>query len=267
MLAGAVRHALFGGGGRLRPKLCLAVAEACGDPDPYLADAVAAAVEMVHCASLVHDDLPCFDNADVRRGQPTVHRAFGETTAVLTGDHLIVLAFEIVGRASENNPKKLPAIVSLLARGVGAPYGIIAGQAWEAEAKIDAVSYRRAKTGALFAASAALGAVSAGASPQAWSIVGELIGEAYQVADDIMDVTSNEQTIGKPVGQDAAHGRPNAAIDLGLSGAKALFERLIRDAVQAIPACVDPEPVRMWIGEAEKRARDAQGAVTRDPQQ
>lgn len=255
-LAGAVRHALFPGGGRLRPKLCLAVATACGDPDPHVADAAAAAIEMMHCASLVHDDLPCFDAADTRRGQPTVHRAFGESVAVLTGDHLIVLAFEHIARASVDAPRRLPQLVSLLARGVGAPFGLIAGQAWESEPRVDASLYRRAKTGALFEAAAALGAVAAGASPQGWSLVGARIGEAYQVADDILDVAGDASRAGKPVGQDATHGRPNAVHEHGLQEACWLFERLVRDASDAIPACPDPEPIRTWLREAERRVKN-----------
>lgn len=257
LLSAAARHAVFPGGGRLRPRLCLAVASACGDPDPGITDAAAAAVELMHCASLVHDDLPCFDAADTRRGQPTVHRAFGESIAVLTGDQLIVLAFEHLARAGVESPRRLAAMVSLLAKGAGAPYGIVAGQAWESEPKIDASLYRRAKTGALFEAAAALGAVAAGASPAAWSVVGARIGEAYQVADDILDVMGDPERLGKPVGQDAAFGRPNAVVELGLAEARRLFDRLVRDAAAAVPACVDPEPVRVWLSEAERRARGA----------
>jgi geranylgeranyl diphosphate synthase type II len=257
LLAGAVRHALFPGGARLRPRLCLAVAAACGDPEPHLADAAAAAIEMMHCASLVHDDLPCFDAADTRRGQPTVHRAFGESMALLAGDQLIVLAFEHLARAAADAPRKLPALVSLLARGAGAPHGIVAGQAWESEPRIDGSLYRRAKTGALFEAAAALGAACAGASVHAWSAVGARIGEAYQVADDIFDVMGDPERLGKPVGQDAALGRPNAVAELGIAGARRLFEKLVRDAVDAIPSCVDREPVRAWIDAADRRARGA----------
>jgi geranylgeranyl diphosphate synthase, type II len=256
-LCAALRHAVFPGGGRLRPKLCLAVAASCGDPEPHLTGAAAAAVELMHCASLVHDDLPCFDAADTRRGQPTVHRAFGESTAVLAGDQLIVLAFEHLARAGAESPRKLAPMVSLLARAAGAPYGIVAGQAWESEPKIDAALYRRAKTGALFEAAAALGAAAAGASPGAWAVVGARIGEAYQVADDILDVMGDPERLGKPVGQDAALGRPNVVCELGLADARRLFDRLVRDAAAAMPACADPEPVRAWLNEAERRARGA----------
>ena len=256
----AIRHALFPGGGRLRPKLCLAISSACGEHDSSLAEAAAASVEMIHCASLVHDDLPCFDDADTRRGLPTVHRAFGESIAVLTGDQLIVLAFEHLAHtaaASAGGVRKLPSMISLLARGAGAPFGLIAGQAWESEPRVDAALYRRAKTGALFEAAAALGAVAAGASPQAWAVVGARIGEAYQVADDILDVCGDASRAGKPLGQDAAHGRPNAAMSLGVKEARRLFDRLVGEAMDAIPACVDPEPVRLWVREAARRARAA----------
>jgi geranylgeranyl diphosphate synthase type II len=109
-LAAAMRHAVFPGGARIRPTLCLAVAAACGDDHPALADAAAAAVELMHCASLVHDDLPCFDDAPTRRGRPSVHRAFGERLAVLAGDALIVLAFEALGRGAAQAPRRLPAL-------------------------------------------------------------------------------------------------------------------------------------------------------------
>ncbi len=98
-LSAAMRHAVVPGGARIRPKLCLAVAGACGADDPALVDAAATSIELLHCASLVHDDLPCFDNADMRRGKPSVHKAFGQPLAVLAGDALIVLAFEIIARA------------------------------------------------------------------------------------------------------------------------------------------------------------------------
>src|SRR5271166_6512122 len=100
LLAAAMRHAVFPRGARVRPRLCLAVATACGDDQPAASNGAAAAIELLHCASLVHDDLPCFDDADTRRGRPSVHKAFGEALAVLTGDALIVLAFQTLGRAA-----------------------------------------------------------------------------------------------------------------------------------------------------------------------
>lgn len=263
-LRAAARHAVFPGGARLRPRLCLAVAAACGDPEPEITDAAMAAIELIHCASLVHDDLPCFDDAETRRGQPAVHRAFGEDMAVLVGDHLIVLAFEHLARVSARRPRRLAPMVSLLARAAGAPHGIVAGQAWEGEPAIDSAVYRRSKTGALFEAAAALGAVAAGASPRAWRALGARIGEAYQIADDLHDVTGDPERLGKPVGRDAALGRPNAVAELGLAGARALFERLVGEASESLPADVDVEPVRAWIQEAERRARGAPPPPSRE---
>ena len=133
-LAQALRYAVFPGGARVRPRLSLAVAMACGDDRPELSNGAAAAIELLHCASLVHDDLPCFDDAATRRGKASVHAAFGEPLAVLAGDALIVRAFEALALAAVAEPLRLPALLGLLGAAVGAPNGIVAGQAWECEA-------------------------------------------------------------------------------------------------------------------------------------
>ena len=167
LLASALHYAVFPGGHRIRPQLCLAVAQACGDGDlPTSAAAAAAAIELLHCASLVHDDLPCFDDADTRRGKPSVHAHFGTPIAVLAGDALIVLAFETLARAAA--PERLPLLISIVAAAVGAPSGIVAGQAWECEAAVPLVDYQRAKTGALFVGSTMAGAAAAGLDPEPW---------------------------------------------------------------------------------------------------
>ena len=151
-LASAVRHAVFPGGARIRPQLCMAVATACGDDAPQLTNAAAVALELMHCASLVHDDMPAFDNADTRRGLPSVHRAFGERLAVLSGDALIVMAFRELARAGSRHPERLATVMRWLDEGVGPPDGIVAGQAWECEPSARLDQYQRAKTGSLFAA-------------------------------------------------------------------------------------------------------------------
>jgi geranylgeranyl diphosphate synthase type II len=166
-LAAALGHALFPGGARVRPQLALAVAIACGDDAPALSNAAAASIELIHCASLVHDDMPCFDNADLRRGKPTVHRAFSEPVALLTGDALIVLAFETLARAASVAPERLAGLVATLARATGAQSGICAGQGWESEPAVDLSAYHRAKTGALFVAATTMGAQAAGQNPAA----------------------------------------------------------------------------------------------------
>jgi len=236
-LTAAMRYAIFPGGARIRPRLCLAVARACGNDQPELADAVAASIEILHCASLVHDDLPCFDDAATRRGRPSVHKAFGEQLAVLTGDALIVLAFEAIAHASLGAPVRLGNLVMIVSRAVGAPHGICAGQAWECEPKISLAQYQRAKTGALFAAATAGGAAAAGHDSNLWHRLGERLGEAYQIADDIRDVVSNEGDLGKPTGQDEALGRPNAVNSLGIGSAVLRLEDLVRSAIDEIPKC------------------------------
>ncbi len=234
LLAAALLDAVFPGGHRIRPQLCLAVSRACGD-DRLAATPAAAAIELLHCASLVHDDLPCFDDADTRRGKPSVHARFGTPLAVLAGDALIVLAFETLAR--EAAADRLGSLLSIVAAAVGAPGGIVAGQAWECEAAIPLVDYQRAKTGALFVGSTMVGAAAAGAEPEPWRMLGEKLGEAYQVADDLRDVLCDADELGKPVGQDAARRRPNAAAQLGVGGAKARLEDLVRAATGSIPAC------------------------------
>lgn len=246
-LSAAVRHAVFPAGSRVRPRLCLTVAAACGDPFPTLTDGAAAAIELLHCGSLVHDDLPCFDDAGTRRGQPSVHRAFSEPLAVLAGDTLIVLAFEALARAGAAAPDRMVPLIEVMSRAVSPPHGIIAGQAWESEPRIPAAAYRRAKTGALFEAAAVAGAISAGGDASAFRRVGQLIGEAYQIADDILDVTAESGDIGKPVGRDAQLGRPNAANDLGVRGSRHLLEQLIQSTLDAIPTDCSADALRAWV--------------------
>jgi geranylgeranyl diphosphate synthase type II len=246
-LAGAIRHAVFPGGARIRPRLALAVAHACGNDDPALADAAAASIEILHCASLVHDDLPCFDDAPTRRGQPSVHKAFGERLAVLAGDALIVLAFETLARAAAVAPQRLPALVLTVSRAVGVPSGIVAGQAWECESRVPLADYQRAKTGALFAGATMAGAAAAGAEPGPWRTLGERLGEAYQVADDLRDVVGDADELGKPVGRDAALGRPSAAHELGIPGSIRRLEILVAGAIEAIPPCPGVTELRALI--------------------
>jgi geranylgeranyl diphosphate synthase type II len=213
------------------------VARACGDSSLTAAVTVACAIELLHCASLVHDDLPCFDNADFRRGKPSVHRTYGERLAVLTGDALIVLAFETLAARLALMPDRLAVLVRIVAASVGAPAGIAAGQAWECEPSMDMVQYQQSKTGSLFAGCTMAGAAAAGEDPQPWQALGLAIGEAFQVADDIRDVDGIAEEIGKPTGQDLVHNRPNAVALLGFDGAMARFEGLLEKAIAAIPPC------------------------------
>jgi geranylgeranyl diphosphate synthase type II len=253
LLAAAMRYAVFPGGARIRPRLCLAVARACAEDAAELSAAAAAAIELLHCASLVHDDLPCFDDAATRRGRPSVHKAYGERIAVLTGDALIALSFQALAAAAEVAPARLVNLVGIIARAIGAPRGIIAGQAWECEPQITLASYQQAKTGSLFAAATAAGACAAGHEPGPWHALGERIGEAYQIADDIRDVVSNEHDLGKPTGRDQALGRPNAVHRLGIGSAVARLENLVQSAIEVIPRCPGATDLRAHIlGEASR---------------
>ncbi|MCU0701552.1 MAG: polyprenyl synthetase family protein, partial [Myxococcaceae bacterium] len=236
-LSSALRYAVFPGGARVRPRLCLAVAQACGDRHPALADAAGVALELMHCASLVHDDLPCFDDAPTRRGKPSVHRAFGEPLAVLTGDALIVAAFEALGVAGAVKPALLAPMVVTLAKAVGAPHGIVAGQAWESEPAAPLERYHAAKTGSLFTAATTLGALASEEDGVRWATMGARLGAAYQVADDLLDAVGSAIAPGKPTGRDQTLDRPNAVARLGVQGAIDRLERLVEEAVDSIPVC------------------------------
>jgi geranylgeranyl diphosphate synthase type II len=195
----------------------------------------------------VHDDLPCFDNADQRRGQASVHAAFGERLAVLAGDALIVLACQVLAEAGGKSPQRLGAVLQTVMRGVGMPNGIVCGQAWECEPRVALQDYQRAKTGALFVAATMAGAEAAGAPAQPWRALGECLGEAYQVADDIRDVVADAALLGKPTGQDAALGRPSSAAEWGLAASARRFTELVDRAVESIPPCPGRQQFQMLV--------------------
>lgn len=236
-LASALHYAVTPGGARIRPTILLSVAKACGDDHPQVADAAATALELIHCASLVHDDMPCFDDADTRRGKPSVHRAFGEPLAILTGDSLIVMGFSVLSQVAALHPDRAIKLLTVLAERTGMPNGICAGQGWESEDQIDLSAYHRAKTGALFIAATQMGAIAAGQDGEQWDELGARIGEAFQVADDLRDALYDEATLGKPVGQDEFHGRPNAVTELGIDGAVARMRDILGGAIASIPRC------------------------------
>jgi geranylgeranyl diphosphate synthase type II len=233
-LKSALAYAAAPGGARIRPTILMSVAMACGDDRPAVTDAAAAALELIHCASLVHDDMPCFDDADVRRGKPTVHKAYSEPLALLTGDSLIVLGFDVLAR--QDADRALPLIRHLATR-TGMPFGICAGQGWESEDQIDLSAYHRAKTGALFIAATQMGAIAAGQEPDDWDELGARIGEAFQVADDLRDALFDAEELGKPVGQDEIHNRPNAVTELGVDGAVLRLKDILGGAISSIPSC------------------------------
>ena len=252
-LQAAMQHAVFSGGARIRPQLCMAVATACGDDAPELTNAAAVALELMHCASLVHDDMPAFDNADVRRGRPTVHKAFSEPLALLSGDGLIVMAYQVLLQAGRQHPERLIMLMDNLSRGVGLPGGIVAGQAWECETAADLAQYQRSKTGALFVSATCAGAIASGRACEPWAPLGAFLGEAYQVADDIRDVLGDIASLGKPAGQDTLNDRPSSAQAMGLEGAIAHFDALIKQAGDAIPDCTHRDMlVQLVLLESER---------------
>ena len=249
-LASALHYATAPGGARIRPTILMSVAMACGDDRPSVSNASAAALELIHCASLVHDDLPCFDDADMRRGKASVHRAYSEPLAVLTGDSLIVLAFEVLARQSAHAPERVAQLIMTLAQRTGMPGGICAGQGWESESEVDLKAYHQAKTGALFIAATQMGAIAAGQEAEPWFELGDRIGEAFQVADDLRDALYDADTLGKPAGQDDLHGRPNAVTQLGVQGAISRLKDILGGAIASIPSCPGEaqlaEMVRMY---------------------
>lgn len=254
-LAEAIRYALFPGGARVRPRLCLAVAAACGDDRPELTNAAAASVELLHSASLVHDDMPCFDDADVRRGRPSVHTAYGEPLALLAGDGMIVLAFEVLARAANQAPERLAPLITTIANAVGMPNGIVAGQGWESETSVPVEAYHRAKTGALFVGSAMAGAVAAGADAAPWRALGDSLGAAYQAADDLRDALCSSQELGKPAGQDDAHSRPSLVSECGIKETVGRLEGYVAGAIASIPDCKGRASLEALIMSEAKRLK------------
>ncbi|MDN6297985.1 MAG: polyprenyl synthetase family protein [Halomonas sp.] len=238
-LEAAMRHGLLVGGKRLRPLLVYLAGQALGADDNAL-DAPAAAVELIHAYSLIHDDLPAMDDDDRRRGQPTVHKAFDEATAILAGDALQALAFEVI--ASTGHPR-LGALIQTLAASAGRD-GMVAGQALDMAAvgqSIDATALATMhahKTGALIEAAVRLGGLTAVAENdprlEALARYARAIGLAFQVHDDVLDVTGDSTTLGKAAGADAARDKPTYPGLLGLDGARYKARELVDDAVAAL---------------------------------
>ncbi|MDR5866941.1 (2E,6E)-farnesyl diphosphate synthase [Halomonas koreensis] len=247
-LEAAMRHGVLVGGKRLRPVLVYAAGRALGAADEAL-DAPATALELIHAYSLVHDDLPAMDDDDLRRGQPTVHRAFDEATAILAGDALQALAFEVL--AATAHPR-LPAMIGTLARAAGRD-GMVAGQALDLAAvggHPDAgalATMHRHKTGALIRAAVRLGGLVAVTEDDprlaALERYAEAIGLAFQVHDDVLDVTGDTATLGKASGADAARDKPTYPSLLGLAGARRKARELVEEGVAALAplgAAADP---------------------------
>jgi farnesyl diphosphate synthase len=241
-LIAAMRHGSLEGGKRLRPLLVRQAAAIFNIPPPQ-ALPTGLAIELVHCYSLVHDDLPAMDDDDLRRGRPTVHRAFDDATAILAGDALLTQAFGLLAApACHADPAIRIALVAELAAGAGAG-GMAGGQMRDIEgeqtqlAAEDISTMQAMKTGALIRAAVRMGAILGGADPRALSVLtayAEAAGRAFQLADDILDVTATPQAMGKATGKDAAQGKQTLVAQLGLDGARTRLNQTVSEALSAL---------------------------------
>lgn len=237
----AMRHSVFAGGKRLRPVLCLAAAEAC-DGGIEAAMPSACAVECLHTYSLIHDDLPCMDDDDFRRGVPTCHKVFGDAVAVLAGDALQAISFELVARTPGVSGEAVAAMVRELAVTAGSLH-LIGGQVMDLEGEgkklpIEDLRFvHESKTAALLTTSLVLGGMSAGGSAEqieALRRFGMATGLAFQVIDDILDVTQTSEKLGKSAGKDLATEKSTYPALMGLDASRAEASRLTAEAVDAL---------------------------------
>lgn len=234
----AMDYSLSSGGKRIRPVIAIFAARSLGAGSesvmPY-----AAAIELIHTYSLIHDDLPCMDNDDLRRGRPTNHKVFGEATAVLAGDALLNFAFE-TALMSDTEPEKKIALLKIIARSAGL-YGMIGGQILDMEGekrKLAADEIRlmqNLKTGALIKAAAAIGAVTAGERKEFFDVYAENLGLAFQLKDDILDVTATTEELGKPVLSDEKNEKSTFVSLYGVDGTKRLLEETTEKAIASLP--------------------------------
>jgi len=237
----AMRYAVLGGGKRVRPLLVHAAGEVVG-ATPEACDAAACAVEMIHAYSLVHDDMPCMDDDDLRRGRPTVHKAYDEATALLVGDALQTQAFIVLAQAPALGAEARLKLVSELAVASGS-VGMCGGQAIDLQNVGKAMTrealegMHRMKTGALLRASVCMGALCGNIDPAGLAALDRYaaaVGLAFQVVDDILDVTADTATLGKTAGKDAANDKPTYVSLLGLDAARELAAQLRTDAHEAL---------------------------------
>jgi geranylgeranyl diphosphate synthase, type II len=237
----AMRHSVFAGGKRLRPTLCLEGGRLFGGNEASLLR-IGAALELIHTYSLIHDDLPALDNDDLRRGKPTCHKAFGEATAILAGDALLTLAFEIISSAGAFPERRL-RLIHELAHAIGTLNGMVGGQVADIESERKGadgslVDYiHSAKTGAFIRAAVRSGALEAGASEadlDQISNYGAKIGLAFQIADDILDVTGSSAELGKSAGKDDQQQKATYPAIHGLEASRRIASRLVAEACDAL---------------------------------
>ena len=263
----AIEYSLMAGGKRLRPALVLECAHACRKTERTSAPsktaiAAAAAMELIHTFSLVHDDLPAMDDDDLRRGRPTNHKVYGEAMAILAGDAMTTMAFEIL--AADGDPQLVPALVRELGHAAG-PAGMIGGQVIDMDEKhppknlSELQHLHRMKTGALLTASCRMGAIAGGADSkhlEAFDAFGRHLGLAFQIVDDILDQTSTPEELGKATRKDAAKGKVTYPMLLGLDKSRREAEKqlsLALDAVKPLDArCDDLRSLARFVVERNK---------------
>jgi geranylgeranyl diphosphate synthase type II len=237
----SIAYSLHAGGKRLRPALVLESCKACGgSPDNRSALAAAAAMELIHTFSLVHDDLPAMDDDDLRRGRPTNHKVYGEAMAILAGDAMVTLAFQTL--ATDADPQLVAALVEELA-GASGPEGMIGGQVLDIDGEHAALSLEqlqevhRMKTGALLTASCRMGAIAAaGAEEQLFALThfGKHLGIAFQIVDDLLDVTATPEQLGKATNKDADSGKNTYPQLMGIDASRQAARSHIDDAIAAL---------------------------------
>lgn len=250
----AMRYSVFAGGKRLRPILCLEAGRLFGGNDEALLP-LACALELIHTYSLIHDDLPALDNDDLRRGKPTCHKAFGEATAILAGDALLTLAFEVISDAAAASVNRRLRVVHELSNAIGTRGGMVAGQIVDLESVDHEVSpatvsfIDAAKTGALIRMAVRCGAIFSGADESslgAVTLYGEKAGLAFQIVDDLLDLLGSKETLGKAVGKDRPLHKATYPALLGVERSKEIAAGLVEEACTAL------EP----YGERSQRLRE-----------
>ena len=252
----AMLYSLQAGGKRLRPVLALETCRMCGG-DVEAALPFACAVEMIHTYSLIHDDLPCMDDDDLRRGKPTNHKVFGEATAVLAGDALLTAAFEMIGEYRHLVPaeRALDAL-DCLSHAAGAA-GMIGGQILDMEGEGKSLSLdqldqlQSLKTGALICAAAELGCIAAGGTEEmrkAIRLYAHCLGRAFQIRDDMLDVISTAQVLGKPIGSDADNEKSTFVSALGLEMCQELVDQLTQQAIEALDGFENSQ-FHVWLAQ------------------
>lgn len=238
----AMRYSVFSGGKRIRPILCIEAARVVKE-DVKGAETVGCAIELIHTYSLIHDDLPALDNDDFRRGRPTCHKVFGEAIAILTGDALLTLAFQVLSEAVQAEPEVRVRLIEELSKAAGTVGGMIAGQVEDLEGAGKPPTpellerIHRAKTGALLTASVRMGAIYAGATTeqlQALTRYGQHIGLAFQIVDDLLDVEASTEELGKTAGKDAAQHKITFPAVYGLEESHRLAEIEAEKAIEAL---------------------------------